>query len=278
MSVATEAPLRVGKVTLTVLDLDAVRDFYQRAIGLELLSGDAAVALLGAGGVGFLELRRDAAARLGTRREAGLFHTAFLLPTRADLGRWMREASAQGLRIDGAADHVVSEAIYLADPEGNGIEIYRDRAPADWTWAGDEVVMRNDRLDLNELASAGGAEPWRGAPAGTVVGHVHLQVGEFAAAEAFYAGALGLDITCRYPGATFYSSGRYHHHIATNIWNSRGAPVRSGPVTGIAEVELLAADSQTLYAARAGIGALASTEENGIAARDPWGTLIAVRG
>ncbi|MEP9378741.1 VOC family protein [Aquabacter sp. CN5-332] len=271
MSIATEAPLHVGKVTLVVHDLDGVSDFYQQAMGLHRISGDADTVLLGAGGMGFFELRRDAAARRSSHREAGLFHTAFLLPTRSDLGRWMRHAAGEGLKIDGAADHVVSEAIYLADPEGNGIEIYADRAPAHWTWTDGMVVMRNDRLDLQALARDGGDAPWRGFPDGAVIGHVHLQVGDLGPAEAFYAGSLGLDITCRYPGATFYSSGGYHHHIATNIWNSRGASVRSVPATGIAEVELIATpETRDIVRAKLGAGA------NGVA-RDPWGTAIAVR-
>lgn len=278
MPTATETPLHVARVTLIVRGLEEVGDFYQRAIGLERISGDADGLLLGAGGRGFLSLVRDPAARISSHQEAGLFHTAFLLPTRADLGRWVRHAADLGLRIDGAADHVVSEAIYLADPEGNGIEVYRDRAPAEWTWDKGAVVMRNDRLDLQGLASAGGETAWHGAPEGAVIGHVHLQVGELRPAEAFYKDRLGLDITCRYPGATFFSSGGYHHHIATNIWNSRGAPVRQGGATGLAEVELAATGAiLDAVGSRLGESAVPVDGQRRLQLRDPWGTAIALR-
>lgn len=245
----------IRTVTLTVHDLSSVTDFYQRFVGLRLLSADGEQAVLGAGNAALLVLRRDAGARRASRREAGLFHTAFLLPDRAGLGRWLHHAGETGMRLQGAADHLVSEALYLADPEGNGVELYADRSAADWTWtdaplanhAGEaaerQVVMRSDPLDTASLLAAAGDAPWRGMPDATTIGHVHLQVGSIPEAEAFYGGApgpdgLGLAVTCRYPGATFFSLHGYHHHIATNVWNSRGAPPRTEPSTGLAEIEL----------------------------------------
>jgi catechol 2,3-dioxygenase len=258
MTPATNAPLTIGKVTLTVHDLDAVTAFYRDAMGLAVLRTDAQGAALGVGETTLLELRRDPAARLRSAREAGLFHTAFLLPSRADLGRWTRHAAETKAPIVGAADHLVSEAIYLTDPEGNGVEIYADRPTSDWTWTNTLVAMASDPLDIESLVASGGQAAWNGFPPGSVVGHVHLQVGAIAPAEAFYVGVLGLDVTCHYPGATFYSSGGYHHHIATNIWNSRGASVRAYPSTGLADIEIraTAAPPQSL--------------------QDPWGTSITV--
>ena len=149
----------------------------------------------------------------------------------------------------------MSEALYLSDPEGNGIEIYADRPAAGWRWRGGEVGMDTLPLDFASLAAAVEG-PWRGAPAGTTVGHVHLQVGNLRDAEAFYAGQLGLDITSRMPGALFYSADGYHHHLATNIWNSRAAGPRDLPSTGLAEV-VLSVQAERL----AGLGGAAVLED-----------------
>lgn len=237
MTDTSDAPVRIGRVALVVNDLERMVAFYRDALGLPVLRQEGGVAVLGSN-IPILELREDRAARRATAREAGLFHTAFLLPDRADLGAWLHHAAANRLQLQGASDHDVSEALYLADPEGNGIEIYWDRPREGWVWKDGDVQMGTYALDLNELASAATA-PWKGAPEGTVVGHVHLQVGAIPPAEEFI-GSLGADITHRYPGGTFYSWGGYHHHIATNVWNSRGAGPRSFPSTGLAEVELLA--------------------------------------
>lgn len=260
-------PMRMGRVALTVHDLDAVADYYQRVIGLALLARDGESARLGAGEATLLELRRDPAARRRSPREAGLFHTAFLLPTRGDLARWTAHAIEHRHAVAGASDHLVSEAIYLSDPEGNGIEIYSDRPAEAWAWQDGTVQMATEALDIRGLLEAAGPTRWAGAPAGTTVGHVHLQVGAIAEAEAFYAAGLGMDVTCHYPGATFYSSGGYHHHIATNIWNSRQAGPRRMPSTGLSEVRILATP-EALAAAAARLGGTSLT--------DPWGTPIAL--
>lgn len=260
------APLEIGRVTLTVRDLAAVGAFYENVIGLERLEADASRAIYGAGGRALLELRGDPAARRASRREAGLFHTAFLLPARADLGAWLGYSAASGVQLHGASDHLVSEALYLADPEGNGIEIYVDRPRSSWQDEGSEVVMSTERLDLRDLAASANS-PWGGAPDGTVVGHVHLQTGDLAAAEGFYGDTLGFPVTCRYPGAVFFGSGGYHHHLAANVWNSRGARMRDEGVAGLAAVEILAAPEVV-----AGIGQQAGAE-----VRDPWGTRFVFR-
>lgn len=254
----SDAPITVSSLALTVRDLDAVGDFYQRVIGLDPISRDGEALILGQGDLPLMELRRDTRA-ISHPREAGLFHTAFLLPTRQDLGRWLRHAAGLGVRLEGASDHLVSEALYLSDPEGNGIEIYADRPRRDWDTDGTRVRMDTIALDLNELASAPG--DWRGAPDDTVIGHVHLQAGDIAQAEAFYADQLGFDLSSRMAGASFYATGGYHHHLATNIWHSRGAGPRSEGSAGLAELRLSAVPE----ALRTG------TDR---AFTDPWGNRI----
>lgn len=245
----------IDSVTLDVRDLDRVARFYQDVIGLGPIASDTSSVWLGVGGRKLLRLQHRPDLRPIDPASAGLFHTAFLLPTRADLGRWLTHAAASGITLQGAADHLVSEAVYLADPEGNGIEIYADRPRAAWRWEGTEVVMANARLDLRALMALDPA-PWRGAPAGTVIGHVHLQVGDLVAAEPFYVAGLGLDITRRMPQALFLSADGYHHHLALNTWNSGGAGPRDPTRAGLAAVSLRAPSSQPPMI-------------------DPWGTTIA---
>ena len=264
MSTAS-APLEIGRVALTVNDLAAVQAFYQQALGLERLGGSGEEVRLGAGGSVLLELRQDRAARRAGRREAGLFHTAFLLPSRAALGRWLRHAAETRVPIQGASDHLVSEAIYLADPEGNGIEVYADKPRDAWPRENGTLSMDTLPMDVDGVAAAADG-PWRNAPEGTVVGHVHLQVGAVPEAEAFYHGILGFDIVTHYPGASFLGSGGYHHHLGANVWNSRGAGPRSQPSTGLADIEILgeAATLDGILAQTGGVATLA----------DPWGTSV----
>ncbi len=261
------APVEIGHVALTVNDLAGMADFYRRVLGLEELSGEGGTVRLGVGDRSLLELREDRGARRGSPREAGLFHTAFLLPSRPALAAWLRHAAETRVQLQGASDHLVSEAIYLADPEGNGIEVYADRPRSAWHDAAGRVKIASEALDLNGLSRAAIA-PWAGAPPGTVVGHVHLQVGDVAAAEEFYGGTLGLPVMARYPGASFFGSGGYHHHLAANVWNSRGAGRRSAATTGLAEVGLLA-DPEPL--------ADIAQRTGGATFEDPWGTGFALR-
>jgi catechol 2,3-dioxygenase len=174
----------------------------------------------------------------------------------------------------------VSEALYLSDPEGNGIEVYADRPRQEWRWSGEEVQMETRALDVAGLVAAGGeAVPEEArVPEGTRIGHLHLRVGSLPEAERFYAGALGLAITCRYPGALFYATGRYHHHLATNTWQSRNSPKRSGTTTGLASFELLVSDGAAFEAAAERLISLGGRRTaEAIEACDPWGSLVILK-
>ncbi|WP_304617824.1 VOC family protein [Paracoccus sp. (in: a-proteobacteria)] len=227
----------IAHVALIVRDADAMAAFYEKALGLSPMGGDGAQRDLGASGDVLLRLIADPAARPRDPAQAGLFHTAFLLPDRPAVARWLRHAAGMGLRLTGASDHGVSEALYLDDPEGNGIEIYRDRPTTDWRRDGDRVEMFTARLDLNDLASAADGV-WRGAPDGTTIGHVHLQTGDLDRVEAFLTGDLSLTRSFDAPGGRWYGWDGYHHHLAANVWNSRGAGARPSGQTGLAHVAL----------------------------------------
>lgn len=278
MSAAHSLKTGIGKVSLTVNDLDRVSGFYREAVGLHLLRNDASTAELGVDGKTLLELRRDTTARRRSPREAGLFHTAFLLPSRGDLGRWIKHAMKTRPPVVGASDHGVSEALYLSDPEGNGVEIYSDRPVLSWQWKDGLVHMPSDELDIDAVVATSGGEDWKGFPEGSMVGHVHLQVGAIPAAETFYSNVLGFAVTSRYPGGTFYGANGYHHHLATNIWNSRGAGARSYPSTGLANIEIVASEDFRASVSTKSTEAKITTAEQsrGLTLNDPWGTEISI--
>lgn len=269
------APYRVKRVTLVARDLDRLERFYREVIGLAQISRDVDTVRLGVGNRVLLVLRHDPAARPWRPQEAGLFHTAFLLPSRGDLGAWLLHAEKLCVPLSGAADHLVSEAVYLADPEDNGIEIYVDRPSFTWPRTEDgSVVMRNERLDRPGLLRA--AVPWTGMPEGGCVGHVHLQVGALETTERFYAGLLGFDVMCRYPGAVFLGAGGYHHQLAGNVWNSRGASMRPEGTTGLKEI-VLRAEGEILAVARSRCqeaGLALAQNGDGLVLQDPWGTRL----
>ena len=214
----------VKRVHLRVDDLDPAVHFYRSVVGLDTF-GDGA---LGApDGTELLRLSADGVTSRAPRRAAGLFHTAFRFPARADLAAALRRAAPY---LTGASDHGVSEALYLDDPAGNGIELYWDR-PRD-AWPDD---MFTEPLDLQELAAAG--EPAPRAPEGTDVGHVHLKVSDLPRAEEFYVGALGFDVMHRYgTDASFVATGGYHHHVGLNTWLSRGAAAGPRDAAGLERV------------------------------------------
>jgi catechol 2,3-dioxygenase len=219
----------IGAVRLAVADLDDVADFYRGAIGLRPLEPkQSKIVRLGTGedAAPLVELVGDPSAPPRPRHTTGLYHLAILVPTRADLARALQRVADGGWRLTGAADHLVSEALYLSDPEGNGIEIYRDRPREQWRYRDGAIQMSTEPLDLDGvLGELSREDAGAGMPAGTRLGHVHLNVADLTAAETFYSGALGFDVTVRgYPGALFVSAGGYHHHIGLNTWTGEGAP------------------------------------------------------
>jgi catechol 2,3-dioxygenase len=216
---------RVGAVDLTVADLDRSLDYYTGAVGLQEHSRENGVARLGAGGEDLLVLHEEPGAKPAPRH-TGLFHFALLVPSRADLARWLVYAAERRVPLAGMSDHLVSEAIYLRDPDWHGIEIYRDRPRSEWQTDGGRIAMDTIPLDVEGLMTAldGGEPRFERLPKGTTMGHVHLQVHDVDATEAFYNGVLGFDITAHLGDqATFLSAGGYHHHIGGNTWQSRGA-------------------------------------------------------
>lgn len=233
---ALPADAHIGQVSLTVRDLDRSLRFYKDVLGL-VESGDAGsgVALGPRDGRPLIELHAEAGAVPKPRRSAGLYHFAILVPSRAALGRSLRRLAEQRWPLSGAADHLVSEALYLSDPDDLGIEIYRDRPRDSWQVVDGEMAMATDPLDLNAIHDEPGAEiPWQGLEAATVMGHVHLHVPHLDTAEAFYCGGIGFDpIVRRYPGALFVSAGGYHHHLGLNTWVGVGAPAPPENAVGL---------------------------------------------
>lgn len=274
---ANRTPLRIGSVGLKARDLSRLTDFYSQAIGLQLIDRDAKSVRLGAGGVTLLELEAAPNATPDDPRTAGLYHTAFLQPARADLGRWLVHAARNRVALTGASDHLVSEAIYLDDPEGNGIEVYRDRQPEEWHWNGGRIQMATERLDLDNLAAEAGNMSYAGAPDGLRIGHIHLRVGDLAVTQQFYCDTLGLDPTSGRNGALFMSSGRYHHHIGSNTWHSAGAGTRDDDRAGLSWFAIEAADAAQHDAALARLKAAnvaVAGSGHGLEVRDPFGTRV----
>ena len=274
---ASRTPLHIGAVALTVRDLDRVAAFYRDVIGLAVLEQRANEAMLGAGAVPVVYLAHRPDAKPDDAREAGLYHTAFLMPTRADLARWILHVARSRVSLTGASDHAVSEAFYLDDPEGNGVEVYSDRPAESWLWTGSDLRITTDPLDVDDiLREVPSNATYAGAPDGLRIGHVHLRVGDVGRAEAFYRDVIGLDVTRRRHGASFMSSGRYHHHIAGNVWHSAGAGKRDSNRAGLAWFSF-EADADAFDAVKARLGQAASTlSPAAIETSDPWGTQLRI--
>jgi catechol 2,3-dioxygenase len=272
---ALTRPAYVGQAHLVVRDLARVSDFYQKMIGLSVIETSPSGDVLGVNGQPLLTLTTAQNAAQAPRTAAGLFHTAFLMPSRQDLAHWLAHAAHNNVQLQGASDHLVSEAIYLADPEGNGIEVYRDRAHDEWTYQQDGTVqMATLGLNLQELYESAPKTAYEGAADGTAIGHIHLQVGNIPQADAFYQDVLGLKIMARYPGASFFGSGAYHHHVAANIWNSRGAVARQANMTGLSGYSLKFNEKASLDTALAALDRMEIATErqsDGVALKDPWG-------
>ncbi|WP_077487674.1 VOC family protein [Sinomonas mesophila] len=270
------ADLAMGTVMLKVGDMRLMLDYYERALGLVPLTETLGGPVLGRRGVPLVHLSQAAGLQIPSRGEAGLFHTAILFESRADLAATVATAAQYDpRRYAGSADHLVSEAFYFTDPEGNGVELYVDKPRETWRWDGDQVVM--DSLPLPPQAFLTGnlteesVSGQREAAAG--VGHVHLQVGDVPTAQAFYVDTLGFEKTAGWHGqALFVSAGRYHHHMAMNVWNSRGAGPRKETL-GLGEVLIhVPAEDDVLAAAdrlrAAGVGSHHTGAE--LRFEDPW--------
>jgi catechol 2,3-dioxygenase len=278
---ASTAP---GRVTLQVADLGRSVDYYTRVLGLELIERRRGAASLGpAGGAAdpLVVLReRRGVSPVPRARRYGLFHFALLLPDRAHLGRFLRHLGALGLR-PGMADHFVSEALYLYDPDGLGLEVYADRPRDRWRALDRELVMTTDPLDASGLTAAAGEAAWAGAPPGTRIGHLHLHVGDLDRASAFYHQALGLDRTVwNFTGALFLAAGGYHHHLATNVWTTDATPARDDEARLI-EWELIvpkATDASNAARSLEYAGYPPVRDDRGWLVRDPWGTSLRLRG
>jgi len=275
----------VGPVRLTVSNLQRSRSFYESVIGLEVLEepDDVELGLGPAGGPVVVTLRGDGDAPPLNRRATGLFHLAILVPSRRDLAHALARLAQARWPLDGASDHLVSEALYLSDPDGNGIEIYRDRPREQWRRdSSGQLAMATLALDLRDLAGAlgDGAQIASTIAPGTRLGHVHLQVSSIDDAEAFYHGLLGFDVTVRsYPGALFLSAGGYHHHVGANTWNSAGAPPPPPGAVGLRAFEVVLESQAELDGVLERVGAAGLTPElDGVSGRfevrDPAGNAV----
>jgi catechol 2,3-dioxygenase len=230
---------RIGRVRLQVSNLSQSIPYYTDVLGFAVAAQEGDVVVLAtADGSPLIELHEQKGIRPVPRHgRLGLYHFAILLPDRSSLGRFVAHLAEIGAYA-GSADHLVSEALYLADPDGLGIEVYADRPRAQWKTNGREIAMATEPLDLRALVRAGAGEPWTGVPAGTTIGHVHFHVATLDDAEAFYHSALGFDkVVWSYPGALFFSAGGYHHHVGTNTW-AAGAPVATVHDARLIEWEL----------------------------------------
>ena len=272
----------IGSVALTVSDLARAERFYVDAIGFRVLGrADGRLTLSADGRTGLLELTEQPGARK-TPRSTGLYHFAILLPSRPALAESLRHLIDEGHPPSGASDHGVSEALYLSDPDGNGIEIYRDRPRSDWVIEGGEVQM--DTQPLRGLLDEPSREtPWQGLDPETVIGHIHLHVSDLEQANEFYTGVLGLEVTAHYgQQALFVSAGGYHHHIGLNTWNGVGAPPPAPGSVGLRHfaVELPTAEALQLELGRLEAkGVPVESVDGGFLVRDPSqnGILLTVK-
>jgi catechol 2,3-dioxygenase len=281
--VSISADAQIGTVRLVVSDLDGVAGFYAESIGLAEVEREGDVVRLGVepGARPLVELvgRPDAPPR--PPRSTGLFHLAVLVPSRPELARALQRVAASGWRFTGASDHLVSEALYLNDPEGNGIEIYRDRPRDEWRYVEGELQMATIPLDLEVVMAELPADaPGNGGmPAGTRIGHVHLQVAELPPAEQFYEHGLGFDVVVRsYPGALFVSAGGYHHHIGMNTWSSAGGSPPPAGSRGLDWYEVLLPDAAEAKREAERLEAegarLEERDGGGVLAADPSGNRV----
>ena len=264
----------LGKVTLAVRDLDKLTDYYQHVIGLALIDKTRDQSILGVDNTPLVELSHRP---LGVANPyaTGLYHLAILLPGRPDLALWVKHLAETDYWLDGVGDHLVSEALYLSDPEGNGIEIYRDRPKAEWQYKNGEIVMSTLSIDLDGLVAEAPDRPFTGLPDGTKMGHVHLQVDEIAKTRDFYSGVLGMDVMVEMPTASFLSVGGYHHHLGMNVWRSNQAnPLPEGAL-GLVNYQIrISEDIKDTERWLNGQGISAELQVNTLLVTDPAGIQV----
>lgn len=271
---AIAADLDLGPVELTVADIGRSLAFYGAVLGLKAReAGDGArTVALAAGDEPLLLLHERPGARRKPAHTTGLYHVALLTPSRRELARTLARLAAARYPLTGASDHLVSEALYLDDPDGNGLEIYADRPRSAWPRADREVRMAVDPLDVDRLLAELDDEPWNGMAASTRVGHVHLHVANLAATEAFYGGVLGFELMQRFPGALFMAAGGYHHHLGLNTWTGVGAPPPPPDVAGLRRFTVRLPDAgalEELAGRLRGAGVSIETLPEGLLVRDP---------
>jgi catechol 2,3-dioxygenase len=272
--------LRLGPVRLLVSDLERSSDFYRSVIGLMPRQIAATrLAMAGPDGTSIVELvERRGARPVPSQGQLGLFHAAILLPERKYLGQFIRHAFESGIRL-GMSDHLVSEAVYLSDPDGHGLEVYADRPRAQWRVEGRQIEMATEPLNAAALVEGAGEERWAGAPAGTCIGHVHLRAGQLDEAARFYHEALGFDkIAWDYPGALFLSAGGYHHHVGLNTW-SRSARASAADEARLLEWSIELPSDAALERLEASVieaGFVAERASNSLVLQDPWGTAVRI--
>jgi catechol 2,3-dioxygenase len=265
------ATLRLGAVHLTVADVDRSVGFYQDALGLQVHRRDDGVAAVGAGGEDLVVLHEEPGAR-PAGRHAGLYHYALLFPSREELARAVQRLALSHTPISGASDHGVSEAIYLPDPDDNGIELYADRPREAWpppASAGERIGMFTRALDIDDLLeTVAGEEPVHRAGEGLRVGHMHLHVGDLDAARAFYVDAIGFEVMASMPSALFLAAGGYHHHLGANTWRGEGVGPAPARTAGLREWTLVL-DPAALAELHARLAA--AGHGDGDVVEDPWG-------
>ena len=272
----------IGLVTLRVSDLERSRHFYEGILAFQPIEVMPGKVVLGdQEKQPLLELIEVPGAASQPRRATGLYHVAILFPTRADLGRELVRLVSANLQI-GQGDHLVSEALYISDPDGNGLELYRDRPRDTWRWSNGVVEMATDPVDIRGLAEEGArdAEPREVIPAGTRVGHIHLQIGDIKEAEHFYHTILGFDVVCHYPGALFVSAGGYHHHIGLNTWHSRGAQPTPANCAGLQNYVVTIPTREGLLEVKERLVAHEvpfEEQEDLIRVNDPWNNQILLK-
>ncbi|MES2524792.1 MAG: VOC family protein [Gemmatimonadota bacterium] len=274
---------RLGAVHLQIASLARSLPYYEEILGLRLVERGEAHATLAAQGdtTALVVLHELPDARpMVPRGRLGLYHFAILLPDRPALGRFVQHLAAREVRA-GAADHLVSEAFYLQDPDGLGIEVYVDRPREKWTRTGRELMMASDPIDAASLVQAAGDTAWAGMPAGTRIGHVHLHVGDLTAAARFFSDALGFDrMVWHYPGALFLGAGGYHHHLGTNTWAGATAVPPTAEDARLREWTIELPDAASVQDATASLqsaGFDAVHADGETLVRDPWGTAVRLR-